>query len=163
MEATLLSGPLTLCPVPWGGPKGWQVLPASDLGRGLYTFYHPWVVSAQLALAVLLGRWRIPHSFEHEEERYLSLPNSNSMKAPSLPRDGRAWLQVTQEGKASPGNSLSEALNLPPPRRWVSRLSSSKPPPTPPATSAWGCRKRKTWGWGHQACQLTSCTFWAFY
>ena len=35
-------------------------------------------------------------------------------RLPPRPEMGQAWLQVTQEGKASPGNSQSEALNLSP-------------------------------------------------
>lgn len=35
-------------------------------------------------------------------------------RLPPRPEMAQAWLQVTQEGKASPGNSQCEALNLPP-------------------------------------------------
>lgn len=87
-------------------------------------------------------------------------------KAPSRSETGQAWLQVTQEGKASPSNSHCVASNLPPcrevglpPQQFKAPTTDSRQPHPP------GGRKRKTWGWGwgHPSCQLTSCTFRAFY
>lgn len=85
---------------------------------------------------------------------YRSHPDSKSVKAPSLPRDGQAPLRVTQDGKASPGTSQSETLNLLPPGRRVSSPSSSKPHRLPPATSASGCRKEEDLGVGVGAPRL---------
>lgn len=87
-------------------------------------------------------------------KKYLSHPYSNSVKASPLPRDGQAPLWVTQEGKASPGNSLSGALNLLPPGRWVSRLSSSKPPPTSASHIRLGLQKEEDLGVGVGAPKL---------
>lgn len=85
---------------------------------------------------------------------YLSHPDSKSVKAPSLPRDGQAPLWVTQDGKASPGTSQSETLNLLPPARRVSSPSSSKPPPTPASHIRLGLQKEEDLGLGVGAPRL---------
>lgn len=60
-------------------------------------------------------------------------------------RWGRCGSRVTQEGKASPGNSQCEALNLPPCREVGLPASAVQSPhhQLPPATSVRGGRKRR--------------------
>lgn len=74
-------------------------------GGDLYTF-HPHKASKwarftpgqYLALAVPFGRWRIPHSFEDEEEMIALPPRQQQLKAPFLPRDGWAGTALGHPG-----------------------------------------------------------------
>lgn len=153
-----------------GGDK--SCLEAIWLPRSLYIF-HPHraskcgrVTSGQyLALAVPFGRWRLPHSFQDE---VLPFPSRQRQREGSLPAQMGSHCSGSPRMERPPQATNFPECGLEPatPRRGGSPASAVQSPHRlPPATSASGCRKRKTWGWGwgHQGYQLTGCTFWAFY
>lgn len=152
MDRTFLSGE---------GRSGCQVLPGRDLGKG--TLHLPPAQGLQmcqghtwtdLALAVPLGRWRIPHSFEEEEE-IVPLPPKQQQREDSLPAQRGAGTALGHPGgKGLPRQLPARGLESVTGRKVGLRLSSSKPPPTPASHIRLGLQKEEDLGVGVGALRL---------